>query len=112
MICFNTETRWDSHDRIQSRSIHSWYALYALRCVCVVNYCFAVNPHKISGQNLYKQYAGKEGKIVLDVRWVHECIKTGSLLTYQNNWGGCKVTGTETYVLLSPLAVKNTEVLF
>jgi hypothetical protein len=60
----------------------------------------AVDPHKTSGQNLFKQYVGKGGKIVLDVRWVHECIKAGALQTYQNNWGGCRVTGTETYVSL------------
>jgi hypothetical protein len=49
----------------------------------------------ISGQNLFKQYAGKEGKAVLDARWVNECIKANALLTWQTSWGGCKVTGSE-----------------
>ncbi|KAL4074033.1 hypothetical protein V8B97DRAFT_1937732 [Scleroderma yunnanense] len=54
-----------------------------------------VDPHKESGQNLYRQYAGKKGKIVLHFRWVHDCIRAGTLQTFQNNWAGCKVTGTE-----------------
>ncbi|KAH7888811.1 hypothetical protein F5I97DRAFT_1855699 [Phlebopus sp. FC_14] len=54
-----------------------------------------VDPHKESGQNLYRQYAGKKGKIVLHYRWVHECIRAGALQTFQNHWAGCKVTGTE-----------------
>jgi hypothetical protein len=60
----------------------------------------SVDPHKESGQNLYRQYAGKKGKIVLHYRWVHECIRTGALQTFQNNWAGCKVTGTEKFVFL------------
>jgi len=59
------------------------------------NYRVPVDPHKISGQNLFKQYAGKEGKAVLDARWVNECIKANALLTWQTSWGGCKVTGSE-----------------
>lgn len=58
----------------------------------------AVDPHKPSGQNLWRQYAGKKGKIVLNAQWVHECIKTNQLQTFHSNWAGCKVTGTETYV--------------
>ncbi|KAI6117797.1 hypothetical protein EV401DRAFT_1559905 [Pisolithus croceorrhizus] len=54
-----------------------------------------VDPHKESGQNLYRQYAGKKGKVVLHYRWIHECIRVGALQTFQNNWAGCKVTGTE-----------------
>ncbi|KAG8213819.1 hypothetical protein J3R82DRAFT_10534 [Butyriboletus roseoflavus] len=54
-----------------------------------------VDPHKESGQNLFRQYAGKKGKIVLHSRWVHECVRAGALQTFQNNWAGCKVTGTE-----------------
>ncbi|PCH43721.1 hypothetical protein WOLCODRAFT_138547 [Wolfiporia cocos MD-104 SS10] len=54
-----------------------------------------VDPHKESGQNLYRQYAGKKGKIVLDARWVYECVTAGALQTFQNNWAGCKVTGKE-----------------
>ncbi|KAF9522648.1 hypothetical protein CPB83DRAFT_864117 [Crepidotus variabilis] len=54
-----------------------------------------VDPHKASGQNLHRQYAGKDGKVVLDARWVQECIKANQLQTYATNWGGCKVTGTE-----------------
>ncbi len=59
-----------------------------------------VDPLKPSGQNLYRQYAQKKGKVVLDSRWVHECIKAGDLLVYNSNWGGCKVTGNEMYVCL------------
>ncbi|GBE81221.1 hypothetical protein BKA93DRAFT_756282 [Sparassis latifolia] len=54
-----------------------------------------VDPHKESGQNLFRQYVGKKGKIVLDANWVLECVKAGALQTYHNNWAGCKVTGTE-----------------
>jgi hypothetical protein len=59
-----------------------------------------VDPHKESGQNLYRQYAGKKGKIVLNSRWVHECIQAGALQTFHSNWAGCKVDGTEQYVSL------------
>ena len=55
----------------------------------------SVDPHKESGQNLFRQYAGKKGKIVLHSRWVLECVRIGALQTFQNNWAGCKVTGTE-----------------
>ncbi|KAG6850441.1 hypothetical protein H0H93_013313 [Arthromyces matolae] len=54
-----------------------------------------VDPHKVSGQNLWRQYASKKGKIVLDSRWVHECIKANVLQTFHTNWAGCKVTGNE-----------------
>ncbi|GLB45092.1 putative BRCT domain, a BRCA1 C-terminus domain [Lyophyllum shimeji] len=54
-----------------------------------------VDPHKASGQNLWRQYTGKKGKIVLDSRWVHECVKANALQTFHTNWAGCKVTGTE-----------------
>ena len=57
-----------------------------------------VDPHKESGQNLYRQYAGKKGKIVLHYRWVHECIRAGALQTFHSNWAGCKVTGIEKFV--------------
>ncbi|KDQ57596.1 hypothetical protein JAAARDRAFT_58185 [Jaapia argillacea MUCL 33604] len=59
-----------------------------------------VDPHKESGQNLYRQYVGKKGKIVLDARWINECVKAGGLQTYQTNFAGCKVTGEEQYVLV------------
>ncbi|KAF8971146.1 hypothetical protein BDZ97DRAFT_1651829 [Flammula alnicola] len=55
-----------------------------------------VDPHKASGQNLWRQYASKKGKIVLSAQWVRECIKTNQLQTFHSNWAGCKVTGTET----------------
>ncbi|KAF9479061.1 hypothetical protein BDN70DRAFT_913361 [Pholiota conissans] len=55
-----------------------------------------VDPHKPSGQNLWRQYTGKKGKIVLSAQWVHECIKANQLQTFQSNWAGCKVTGNET----------------
>lgn len=61
-----------------------------------------VDPHKESGQNLYRQYAGKKGKVVLHYRWIHECIRVGALQTFQNNWAGCKVTGTEKLNLPTP----------
>ncbi|KAH7927494.1 hypothetical protein BV22DRAFT_1006901 [Leucogyrophana mollusca] len=54
-----------------------------------------VDPHKESGQNLYRQYVGKKGKMVLHYRWVQECIRANVLQTFQTNWAGCKVTGTE-----------------
>ncbi|KAG6917234.1 hypothetical protein DXG01_003348 [Tephrocybe rancida] len=54
-----------------------------------------VNPHKASGQNLWRQYASKKGKIVLNSRWVHECIKANALQTFHTNWADCKVTGNE-----------------
>ncbi|TCD60126.1 hypothetical protein EIP91_010688 [Steccherinum ochraceum] len=47
-----------------------------------------VDPYKESGQNLYRQYAGKKGKIVLSAAWVYECVKAGALQTYMNNWAG------------------------
>jgi hypothetical protein len=54
-----------------------------------------VNPHTESGQNLYRQYIGKKGKVVLDARWIRECVKAGALQTFVNNFAGCKVTGNE-----------------
>lgn len=64
----------------------------------------SVDPHKESGQNLYRQYAGKKGKIVLDARWVQECVNAGVLQTFHTNWAGCKVLGTEQYVSTDPLS--------
>ncbi|KAG7091067.1 hypothetical protein E1B28_010124 [Marasmius oreades] len=58
--------------------------------------CILVDPLKPSGQNLFRQYSGKRGKIVLDVRWISECIRAGQLQTFHTNWAGCKVTGNET----------------
>ncbi|KAJ7725855.1 hypothetical protein DFH07DRAFT_853624 [Mycena maculata] len=54
-----------------------------------------VDPHKDSGQNLFRQYANKKGKVVLDARWIRECIKAAQLQTFLTNWAGCKVDGTE-----------------
>lgn len=54
-----------------------------------------VDPHTESGQSLYRQYAGKKGKIILSYRWVNECINKNELQTYATNWAGCKVTGNE-----------------
>ena len=65
----------------------------------------SVDPHKESGQNLYRQYAGKKGKIVLNARWVHECVKAGVLQTFHSNWAGCKVDGTEVYVDICALVL-------
>ncbi|EDR11594.1 uncharacterized protein LACBIDRAFT_313965 [Laccaria bicolor S238N-H82] len=61
-----------------------------------------VDPHKSSGQNLYQQYALKKAKLVLDARWIHECIKANQLHTFQTNWAGCKVTGKEQVYQLQP----------
>ncbi|KZS98421.1 hypothetical protein SISNIDRAFT_448644 [Sistotremastrum niveocremeum HHB9708] len=52
-----------------------------------------VDPRKEYGKSLYLQYAGKKGKVILDVLWVRECVKRGQLQTYQNNFAGCKVMG-------------------
>ncbi|KAF7376115.1 hypothetical protein MSAN_00026400 [Mycena sanguinolenta] len=54
-----------------------------------------VDPHRPSGQNLYRQYANKKGKVILDARWIRECIKLAALQTFATNWAGCKVDGTE-----------------
>ncbi|KAH9855178.1 hypothetical protein C2E23DRAFT_751774 [Lenzites betulinus] len=54
-----------------------------------------VDPHKESGQSLYRQYAGKKAKLVLSSQWVIRCVEAGALQTYHTNFGGCKVTGTE-----------------
>ncbi|KAF9010703.1 hypothetical protein BDQ17DRAFT_1346730 [Cyathus striatus] len=54
-----------------------------------------VDPHKESGQNIYRQFIGKKGKLVLDARWIRECIKANQLQTYVTDWAGCKVTGKE-----------------
>ncbi|KAF9448200.1 hypothetical protein P691DRAFT_801085 [Macrolepiota fuliginosa MF-IS2] len=54
-----------------------------------------VDPHKQSGQNLYRHYLGKKGKIVLASRWVYECIRLNQLQTFHSNYAGCKVTGKE-----------------
>ncbi|KZT11070.1 uncharacterized protein LAESUDRAFT_672779 [Laetiporus sulphureus 93-53] len=54
-----------------------------------------VNPHRESGQSLFRQYVGKKGKIVLDAKWAYECVKAGAVQTYQDDWAGCKVTGKE-----------------
>ncbi|KAF9792697.1 hypothetical protein BJ322DRAFT_1030862 [Thelephora terrestris] len=54
-----------------------------------------VDPHRESGQSLYRQYAGKKGKIVLHAQWVHKCIEAGVLQTYHTSWAGCKVNGSE-----------------
>ena len=57
-----------------------------------------VDPHKESGQSLYRQYVGKKGKIVLNAQWVIRCVEAGALQTYHTNFGECKVTGTEKWV--------------
>ncbi|KLO18347.1 hypothetical protein SCHPADRAFT_925157 [Schizopora paradoxa] len=61
-----------------------------------------VDPHKETGQSLYRQYAGKKGKIILDSKWVHECVQARELLVFNKNWGGCKVTGKEVVNPLPP----------
>ncbi|CEL57946.1 hypothetical protein RSOLAG1IB_02691 [Rhizoctonia solani AG-1 IB] len=54
-----------------------------------------VDPTKESGQNLYRQYNAKRGKIVLNAQWVHACIAAGQLQTFKTNYAGLKVDGTE-----------------
>ena len=71
-----------------------------------------VDPHKESGQNLYRQYAGKKGKIVLNSRWVHECIKADALQTFHSNWAGCKVDGTEQYAFMYDYCCQSQSILF
>ena len=56
-----------------------------------------VDPHKQSGQNLYRHYLGKKGKIVLSSQWVYECIRLNQLQTFHSHYAGCKVTGQEQY---------------
>ncbi|CAK5281517.1 unnamed protein product [Mycena citricolor] len=57
-----------------------------------------VDPCKTSGQNLFRLYANKKDKIVLDVRWIQECVKADGLRTFRSDWAGCKVTGNEIVV--------------
>ncbi|KAG8726545.1 hypothetical protein FRC12_023299, partial [Ceratobasidium sp. 428] len=54
-----------------------------------------VDPTKESGQNLFRQYSAKRGKIVLSAAWVHACIAAGQLQTFKTNFAGYKVDGTE-----------------
>jgi hypothetical protein len=56
---------------------------------------FTVDPHKESGQNLYRQYAGKKNKIVVHSAWATHCIQDKILHGFATNWAGCKVTGKE-----------------
>jgi hypothetical protein len=95
------ETRRHGFSRLQRRYIYP-------RCVGTdpidharISCHSAVDPHKSSGQNLWRQYTGKKGKLVLSSHWIHECVKAGQLQTFHTNWAGCKVTGTESYVLLA-----------
>jgi hypothetical protein len=54
-----------------------------------------VDPSKQSGQALCRRYAGKKGKLVLDARWIRECLRFRSLLLFHNNWGGCMIMPTD-----------------
>ncbi|KAL1681775.1 hypothetical protein EV122DRAFT_204688 [Schizophyllum commune] len=55
-----------------------------------------INPRTESGQRLWRQWAHKTNKkIILDARWVRECIKAGELQTRRTEWAGCKVQGNE-----------------
>lgn len=65
-----------------------------------------VDPYKESGQALYRQYVNRKGKLVLDARWIFECVKHGQLQSFKANWAGCKLDGSEKYVVrLSPPAL-------
>ncbi|KAJ7084355.1 hypothetical protein B0H15DRAFT_848789 [Mycena belliarum] len=67
-----------------------------------------VDPHKPSGQNLFRQYATKKGKVVLDARWIRECIKAAQLQTFATDWAGCKVDGTEPQTQQAPQQAPQT----
>ncbi|CAE6444280.1 unnamed protein product [Rhizoctonia solani] len=54
-----------------------------------------VDPTKESGQNLFRQYSAKRGKVILNAQWVHACVAAGQLQTFQFNYAGYKVNGTE-----------------
>ncbi|QRV90666.1 BRCA1 carboxy-terminus (BRCT) domain protein [Ceratobasidium sp. AG-Ba] len=54
-----------------------------------------VDPTKESGQNLFRQYSAKRGKIVLNAAWVAACVQAGQLQTFKTNFAGFKVDGTE-----------------
>ncbi|KZV62604.1 hypothetical protein PENSPDRAFT_246209 [Peniophora sp. CONT] len=54
-----------------------------------------VDPTKASGQAVFRQHGAKKNKIVLTARWIHACIETQTLQTFQTSWAGCKVTGAE-----------------
>jgi hypothetical protein len=54
-----------------------------------------VDPSKQSGQALCRRYTGKKGKLVLDARWIRECLRFRSLLLFHDNWGGCMITPTD-----------------
>jgi len=78
------------HLRYEHRRISRIYSHFA---------CTAVDPCRQSGRSLYLQYVGKKGKVVLDAHWVYKCVEAGQLQTYQNDFAGCKLTGTERYVM-------------
>ena len=79
------------------------WSLLDLRCVIepfpivwfLNSSCPKVDPHSESGQSLYRQYAGKKGKLVLGYRWIDECIEKNKLQAFAENWAGCKITGKE-----------------
>ncbi|KIP06616.1 hypothetical protein PHLGIDRAFT_90682 [Phlebiopsis gigantea 11061_1 CR5-6] len=56
-----------------------------------------VDPLKDSGQSLYRQYANKKNKIILNAHWVYHCIRDKTLHGFASNWADCKVTGQEHY---------------
>ena len=102
LMCAPIETRRCCLSWLQRGSIYSWFVSCSFSTnfgPTVLIFSSLVDPYKESGQNLYRQYAGKKGKIVLSANWVYECVKAGALQTYVNNWAGCKVTGQEKYVI-------------
>jgi hypothetical protein len=44
---------------------------------------------------MYRLYSGENSKIVLNSAWVHECVRSGTLLAFNSNYGGYKVFGDE-----------------
>lgn len=74
---------------------YSLYDTLLTRSTQLTARCSAVDPYTESGQNLYRQYAGRKNKIVLNATWVVRCIHDKTLHGFATNWAGCKVTGKE-----------------
>ena len=76
--------------------------IFWVRPICISNrshnpdfFHLVVDPLKESGQNLYRQYAGKKNKIILNAHWIYSCIRDKTLHGFASNWANCKVTGQE-----------------
>lgn len=73
--------------------------IFLVRVICTLGASIlqvvAVDPLKDSGQSLYRQYANKKNKIILNAHWVYHCIRDKTLHGFASNWADCKVTGQE-----------------